>query len=133
MNIDYPKIKIQASEDWFPKTNQRREIPLNPQALHIIKTQTQSEMHDYVFKSFEGNKIKAKTIYDNLKSALKRIGLHGTVHTFRHTFASHLVRNSVGIETVSQLLGHSSIEITSIYAHLAPDQLNRAVNLLMED
>ncbi len=128
-----PKIKIQASEDWFPKTNQRRELPLNQTALKILQIQTHSSRHEYVFKSFEGNKIKAKTIYDNLKSALKRIGLHGSVHTFRHTFASHLVMNGIGIETVSTLLGHSSIEITSIYAHLAPGHLRKAVDSLMKD
>ncbi|MDP8228438.1 MAG: tyrosine-type recombinase/integrase [Candidatus Electryoneaceae bacterium] len=133
LNEDHPKIKIQASEDWVPKTNERREIPLNIIALEIIKRQTRADDHDYVFKTFEGNMIKAKTIYDNLKSALKRLGLFGSVHTFRHTFASHLVMKGAGIETVSKLLGHSSIEMTMKYAHLAPDHLRKAVGLLVED
>ena len=127
-----PRIKIQASGDWIPKTNERREIHLNKIALEIVKKQTHSDEHDYVFKSFEGKKIKAKTIYDNLKNALKRLGLTGSVHTFRHTFASHLVMKGVGVETVSKLLGHSTIEMTMKYAHLAPDHLRKAVDILVD-
>jgi len=133
MEEDNPKIKIQASEDWQPKTNERREIPLNRTAFEIIKQQTQSDKHNYVFKTNEGHKIKAKTIYDNLKSKLKKIGLQGYVHTFRHTFASHLVKKGFGIETVSKLLGHSTTEMTMKYAHLAPDHLKKAVDMLVEE
>jgi integrase len=128
-----PRIKIQASDGWIPKTNERREIHLNRIALGIVNKQTHSGEHDYVFKSFEGNKIKAKTIYDNLKSALKRLGLPGSVHTFRHTFASHLVMKGIGLETISKLLGHSSIEMTMKYAHLAPDHLRKAVDVLVDE
>ena len=81
LNNENPKIKIQSSDDWTPKTNKRREIPLNNTAVNIIRRQSRSENHDSVFKSFEGNKIKAKTIYDNLKSALKKLGYHESVHT----------------------------------------------------
>jgi len=128
-----PKIKIQASEDWLPKTNQRREIPLNNKAFEIIKRQLRFEKHDYVFTTFEGHKIKEKIIYDNLKSALKRLNYYGSVHTFRHTFASQLVMAGANIFTVSKLLGHSSIEMTEKYAHLAPDHLRKSVDLLIKD
>lgn len=80
-----------------------------------------------------GGKIHRDKIYRCLQSALKKIGLQGNVHKFRHTFASHLVMKGVGIETVSKLLGHSSIEMTMKYAHLAPDHLRKAVDLLIDD
>jgi site-specific recombinase XerD len=54
-------------------------------------------------------------------------------HTLRHTFASWLVQDGVKLEMLSQLLGHSSLNITMRYAHLAPSQGKSAVNLISEE
>ena len=51
-------------------------------------------------------------------------------HTFRHTFASHLVINGASIYDVQKLLGHRSISMTQVYAHLSEDATRRAVDLL---
>ena len=57
-----------------------------------------------------------------ISRSLTGIGLPwATCHTFRHTFASHLVMAGVPLFTVQRLLGHSHIETTMIYAHLAPE------------
>lgn len=48
----------------------------------------------------------------------------------RHTFASHLVQKGTSLYFVAELLGHSNIEVTKIYAHLAPETLHNVVNLL---
>ncbi len=52
------------------------------------------------------------------------------LHKFRHTFATHLVRNRVPLERVQKLLGHSSITETLIYAHLIPDDMHEDVSVL---
>ena len=53
-----------------------------------------------------------------------------TVHTLRHTFASHLVMKGAPLIAVQQLLGHSDIRITMRYAHLTQPALREAINLL---
>ena len=52
------------------------------------------------------------------------------IHTLRHTFASHLVMGGVDLPTVKKLLGHADIDTTMIYAHLADEHVDRAVESL---
>ncbi len=52
-------------------------------------------------------------------------------HNLRHTFASQSVMKGVNLYTVSKLMGHHSLEMTECYAHLAPDFLKNAVNVLV--
>ena len=69
--------------------------------------------------------------WNNLHKAYEKAEIEGaTVHTLRHTFASHLVMQGVDLYTVSKLLGHSEIQTTQIYAHLAPDHLRAAITNL---
>ena len=55
---------------------------------------------------------------------------HKKFHSIRHTYASMLLKNSVDIETVAELMGHSTISITQIYLHSTSDQKQDAVNKL---
>lgn len=138
VNLDRkePSIAIQAKEfvpgkHWTPKSKQRRIIPLNTRAAEIIRSQTRSESNNWVFHGPQGGQLHPDRLLTTLKGALRKLGYTGTVHKLRHSFASHLVMSGVGIETVSRLLGHSSIEMTMKYAHLAPDHLRKAVDVLL--
>jgi len=127
------RVEIQSKDDWTTKTNRRRIVPLNPSAVEIIKSIQRSDKHEYIFCGKEGNKLHHDRIYNSLKITLKRLGFTGDIHKFRHTFATHLVSAGEGIEVVSLLLGHSSIEMTMKYAHVPPERLQTAVNSLVSN
>ena len=126
-----PSITIISSASWQTKTGDSRVIPLNDEALEIIKRQ-KGKNSEYVFTSKNGQKIHPDKPYHSLKSALKKLGLSGDIHKLRHTFASNLVMGGENIYTVSKLLGHSDVQTTQIYAHLAPNYLKSAVDKLVK-
>jgi site-specific recombinase XerD len=73
-----------------------------------------------------GSKIRTK-LREKLIQIAKKAGIDNLtkLHTLRHTFASHLVMSGVDLPTVKKLMGHSDIQTTMIYTHLAPDHLTR--------
>ncbi len=109
------------------KTRKTRHVPLNNEALSVLRRwREQSGGTDRVFEINTG----LKTAWSHL---LERVEITGfRWHDLRHHFASRLVQRGVPLNTVRDLLGHSSIAMTLRYAHLAPDQRRDAVEKLNE-
>ncbi len=86
---------------------------------------------DYVFDIINSGHSHNWLRLELIKIA-RKAGIAGLtkIHTLRHTFASHLVMNGVDLPTVKRLMGHTDIQTTMIYAHLAPEHLSDAVNKL---
>lgn len=135
-DIDFKrrKIRIRRKDFWQPKTGER-DIPINSQLLELLKDLKQVNdkklKSNFVFPDKKGSLIKTK-LREKLIQIAQKAGIENLtkVHTLRHTFASHLVMKGVDLPTVKKLMGHSDIETTMIYAHLAPDHLANAVTKL---
>lgn len=113
------------------KSKKIRTVPLSVKALQILNSREQFRKNEFIFTQ-EGEGITQKFISKKFKSYVIKSkinsGLH--FHSLRHTFASWLVQRGVSIYEVSKLLGHSDIKVTEIYAHLKPENLRNAVELL---
>ncbi len=118
-HIDLSRKKIKITRT---KSGKDREIPITEELLKILKLRGQDVpfgfKSDFVTHKFKKYVRKAE------------INQHFSVHSLRHTFASHLVMSGVDLYTVQKLLGHSSIRVTEKYAHLAPDFLASGVTKL---
>lgn len=112
-----------------PKSNRERYIPMTGDLYDMLYTRR--ERDGYVFlhpdsKPFNHDHLRYYMKAACKKANLRRIGWH----TLRHTFASHLVMKGAVLPTVQMLMGHSTINVTMRYAHLAPAALRSAIDLL---
>lgn len=119
--LDRKKVKITKT-----KGKKDREIPLNDKLLEVLERRKSSANGEKLFtynKYYVTHKFRE---YADMAGLNKDF----TVHSLRHTFASHLVMSGVPLYSVKELLGHSSIKVTEMYAHLAPDYLAAEVTRL---
>jgi integrase/recombinase XerD len=110
------------------KGNKERLVPIGKTALDWIYRLMQEKMHmplapgneDYLFLNLRGKKTTRMTVLNIIKALLVKTGIHKNVtpHTFRHSFATHLVEAGADLRAVQEMLGHSSITTTEIYTHL---------------
>lgn len=96
------------------------------QSLHYYRETFQSKQ--YVFEGqFAGEPYSVRSVQEVLRAALKKSGLEkkATVHTLRHSFATHLLEAGTDIRYIQKFLGHSSIKTTTIYTHVSQGALQK--------
>lgn len=87
------------------------------------------DSEDVLFLNRRGAKISRVMIFTIIKQLTTKIGLkkHISPHTFRHSFATHLIEGGADLRAVQEMLGHESITTTEIYTHLDRDYLRQAI------
>ena len=111
------------------KGNKERIVPLGARAKDEIRCYLKKDRdkmkkarghEDILFLNKMGKALSRVMIFNIIKETARRAGLSKVVspHTFRHSFASHLVNGGADIRTVQDMLGHESILTTEIYTHL---------------
>jgi integrase/recombinase XerD len=83
-----------------------------------------SARSERVFLNHSGKGISRKGIWKRFDLIKQAIGMDAKVHTFRHSFATHLLAGGADLRTVQELLGHSDISTTQIYTHIEPESLS---------
>ena len=86
-------------------------------------------MEDILFLNRRGAKLTREMIFMMIKEAAQRGGVQKSIspHTFRHSFATHLIEGGADLRAVQEMLGHASITTTEIYTHLDTDYIRSAV------
>jgi len=127
VDLGAKKLRVWPYDGFVPKGKRPRSIPLNKTVIGVLKElRRQDRDSEYVFRPYNS----MYPLYMRFKSLLGQLNLEGRLHDLRHTFASHLAMAGVPIPVISELLGHTDITTTMIYAHLAPDQHTAAVEKL---
>lgn len=110
------------------KGSKQRLVPLSPRSLDEIKLwmmdrhllMIKKDHEDYLFLNRRGGRLTRAMIFTIVKDLAERAGIHKNVspHTFRHSFATHLLENGANLRAIQQLLGHESITTTELYTHM---------------
>ncbi len=120
------------------KGNKERLVPIGSVALKFIKIHNDEIRHhmpvkpgeeDFLFLNKRGSRLSRVMIFMIIKDLAKKIGLKKIIspHTFRHSFATHLVEGGADLRAVQEMLGHESITTTEIYTHLNREYLRETI------
>jgi integrase/recombinase XerD len=94
-----------------------------------VHVPVQKGFESHVFLNRRGRKLTRVMIFLIIKDLAARIGLRKTIspHTFRQSFATHLIEGGADLRAVQEMLGHESITTTEIYTHLDRDYLRQVI------
>jgi len=120
------------------KGDKERLVPIDPASIKHIKTyknlvrvhqDIQLGEEDLLFLNRRGKRLSRQYVFMALKDLVALAGIDKKVspHTFRHSFATHLVEGGASLRAVQEMLGHQSITTTEIYTHLDRDYLRQSI------
>ncbi len=140
-------VSLQISDLYFEedfikvtgKGDKQRFVPIsniNKKYIDIYKNEKRVHLkiqkghEDILFLNRRGKQLTRAMVFTIIKQLAEKIELNKTIspHTFRHSFASHLLGNGADLRAIQQMLGHESITTTEIYLHLDRTELSKVLN-----
>jgi len=127
-------IDADTGQVWKPKSGDQRVVPISRPVLAIL--QSLPRKHRWIFTTpsrlprLAGQPIDARRVLYHLKKALKKLGLPGHTHTFRHSLISHALLNGTPEAVVRKWAGHIDAEILKLYTHIADPDSKRYMDKL---
>lgn len=118
------------------KGNKQRLVPLGEMAADAIRAYlplrpepAAAAFEDYLFLSRLGKPISRVSVFNMVKTQAMAAGVNKEIspHTFRHSFATHLIENGADLRIVQEMLGHESILTTEIYTHIDSSTWHRSI------
>jgi integrase/recombinase XerD len=122
------RIHIEPTDRFTPKDFERRYIPMYPDLRKYLQSLEQRDARDLVIVGDNGHALTPGVLSTYMKRLIRKAKLRGSPYTLRHTFASHYVMEGGNIYKLKEYMGHSSIETTMIYVHLARDHGDVAID-----
>lgn len=122
------------------KNNKERLVPIGSDAVKYLEQYLEHDRskqaikhghENYVFLNRRGAHLTRVMVFYIIKELAHKAGIHKTIspHTFRHSFATHLVEGGADLKAVQDMLGHESITTTEIYTHLDTEYLKETIYL----
>ena len=119
------------------KGSKQRLVPISEKAIHEIQLwmldRSQLEVkkgnEDYVFLNRRGAGLTRSMVFRIIKEQAALAGIQKNIspHTFRHSFATHLLEGGANLRVIQQMLGHESIQTTEIYTHMDKTYLREQI------
>ena len=119
------------------KGSKQRLVPISPRAIKEIKYwfadrnlgKIKKGYEDYVFLARWGNRISRIMVFHMIKELAEKAGITKNIspHTFRHSFATHLLEGGANLRAIQCMLGHESIATTEIYTHIDRNMLRSEI------
>ena len=119
------------------KGSKQRLVPISPRAIKEIKLyftdrnrgKIKKEYEDYVFLARWGKNISRIMVFHLIKELAQTAGITKNIspHTFRHSFATHLLEGGANLRAIQCMLGHESIATTEIYTHIDRNMLRSEI------
>ncbi len=103
------------------KGNKDRIVALPDKLLELLREYYKVyQPKDFLFEGTKGNQYSERSVQLILKNAMSKAGVlsKGSVHTLRHSYATHLIKSGIDVRVVQELLGHNDIRTTMIYTHI---------------
>jgi site-specific recombinase XerD len=119
-DIDFDRLTIHIRQT---KYNKDRYVPLSPLMVQGLRKYIAAyNPKEFLFNGKEvGSKLSARGVQWTMRETLKLAGIakEATVHTLRHSYATHLLEYGMDVDTLRQLLGHEHLTTTLVYLHVA--------------